>query len=351
MKHTTQPTMKDVAREAGVALGTVSRVFNGFPVGEEYRQRVEDAAYRLGYQVNNYARALKTNHTNSVALIMPSLRHPFFASLADELSACLAQRGYYSLLMITNFDPEAEKKSFALVRQNKVDGVIALSYTPDLEAVDGLPVVSIDRHFNNRTPCVSSDNFRGGQLAAEKLIELGCKNLLFIRIGPVIQGEADRRGPGFEDVCLRCGTAHNMLLVNDDETEAPIYQYLEEHLHEGQFEYDGIFCNTDGLARRVYAFLKNHHVRIPEDVQLIGYDGIADFSSGNYVCSTIVQPVSLMARSAVDLLLSEDGRRGGITHRLPVSYAPGGTTRESVASKVQTGTYNPFYSGRISERN
>ena len=76
-KNTT-PTMKDVAKEAGVSLGTVSRVFNNLPVGESYRKKVEAAAEKLHYQINNYARGLKTNETLSIALLIPSLRHPFF---------------------------------------------------------------------------------------------------------------------------------------------------------------------------------------------------------------------------------------------------------------------------------
>jgi DNA-binding LacI/PurR family transcriptional regulator len=119
--------MKDVAREAGVALGTVSRVFNGFPVGDEYRERVEAAAEKLNYRVNNYARGLKTNKTFCVGLLMPSMRHPFFAALIDELTASLMRHGYLTHVMITNFDPDAEQKSFTLVEQNKVDGIIALT--------------------------------------------------------------------------------------------------------------------------------------------------------------------------------------------------------------------------------
>ncbi|MBQ3462271.1 MAG: LacI family DNA-binding transcriptional regulator, partial [Clostridia bacterium] len=81
--------MKDVAQAAGVSLGTVSKVMNGIPVGDSYRRRVTEAAERLGYQVNNYARGLKTNKTYSVALILPSIRHPYFAALADEVTAVL----------------------------------------------------------------------------------------------------------------------------------------------------------------------------------------------------------------------------------------------------------------------
>lgn len=342
MSRSSQPTMKDVAREAGVALGTVSRVFNGFPVGDEYRERVEAAAEKLNYRVNNYARGLKTNKTFCVGLLMPSMRHPFFAALIDELTASLMRHGYLTHVMITNFDPDAEQKSFTLVEQNKVDGIIALTYRPALEVDPAVPIVTIDRHIGSQIPCVSSDNFRGGQMAAEKLLELGCRRLLFLRIGPETQSEADRRGPGFEDVCRRTGTEYESLLVNDEETEAPIYHFLMDHLHAGCFDFDGIFCNTDGLARRVSTYLEKNGIRIPDDVQIIGYDGIIDFATGCYVCSSIVQPLRQMAETAVDLLLTSETASGGKTYRLPVAYVPGGTTRDGPASVGDSSVYNPF---------
>ena len=95
------PTMKDVAQEAGVALGTVSKVFNGLPVGEEYRARVEDAAKRLGYQVNQYARGLRSGKTFTVALIVPGLDHPFFSALAQQICMALAQRDHRMLVYVT----------------------------------------------------------------------------------------------------------------------------------------------------------------------------------------------------------------------------------------------------------
>ena len=99
--------MKDVAREAGVALGTVSKVFNDIPVGEDYRKRVEEAARRLGYQVNSYARGLKTNKTYSAALILPDITPPFFSCLAQAVCQALAARQYKTILSLTSFDPEA----------------------------------------------------------------------------------------------------------------------------------------------------------------------------------------------------------------------------------------------------
>ena len=326
MQSGNAPTMKDVAREAGVSLGTVSKVINDIPVGEPYRKKVEAAAKKLGYQVNNYARGLKTNKTYCIALVMPSLRHPFFAMLTDELTSCVMRYGYRSLLMITNYDSTAEKHCFMLAQQNKIDGIIALSYSPNLEVDDSVPVVTIDRHFSAGIPCVSSDNFRGGELAAQKLMELGCKNLLFFRIGPDIYGEVEKRGPGFESACRMAKVPYQSLFLSDDDTEAPFFQFLEDHIQDGKLEFDGIFCNSDGLAVRVCEFLRKQGIRIPEDVQIVGYDGIIDFATRRYICSTIVQPVAEMAETAVRFLLNGDNAPANIS--LPVRFASGGTTRE-----------------------
>lgn len=119
------PTMKDVAREAGVSLGTVSKVINGIPVGESYRRKVEKAAKKLGYQVNHYARGLKTNESYCIAFIAPSTTNPFFAALAQEICKALSQRGYRMMLFITGFDPKAEQFCIQMIHQNKLDGAIA----------------------------------------------------------------------------------------------------------------------------------------------------------------------------------------------------------------------------------
>lgn len=322
------PTMKDVARVAGVSLGTVSKVINGIPVGESYRRRVESAAQSLGYTVNNYARGLKTNRTYCVALVLPSMRHPFFAALADEVTACLTRRGYRCVLMITNFDPETERKSFVMVRQNKADGVIALTYSPDLEVDQTLPVVTIDRRLSQRLPCVSSDNYDGGRIAAAKLLELGCRHPLVFQIGADIPGEPHRRGAGFMDECARQGVPCSSVFLRESETEAAFYRYLDDHTVDGQAAFDGVFCSSDGLAVRVRRHLASRGVHVPEDVQIIGYDGIVNYATGSFDCSTIVQPVGEMARMAVELLLDGTAHDAGQNICLPVRYASCGTTKD-----------------------
>ena len=322
------PTMKDVAREAGVALGTVSKVFNDIPVGEDYRKRVEDAARRLGYQVNSYARGLKTNKTCTAALILPDITTPFFSALAQAVCQALAARRYKTVLALTAFDPEAEQRCIQMVQQNKVDGIIGLTYTPDLKVDPDLPYVSIDRYFSPAVPCVASDNFAGGQLAAEKLLELGCTRPLFLRVGSAVPGESDKRGDGFESVFRQRGMNCAALRLTDEEGEGPIGEFLAAHMDKGRLDFDGIFCVTDALAVRVRSMLGTLGVRAPEDVQLIGFDGVPRFAEGGFYCSTIVQPVQRLAETSVDLLLREDRSNLPSLVCLPVSYAPGGTTRE-----------------------
>ena len=321
------PTMKDVAQEAGVALGTVSKVFNGLPVGESYRLKVEDAAKKLGYQVNQYARGLRAGKTFNVAVILPGVNHPFFAALAQHICNALIQRDHRMLLYVTAYHPDAERDCLNMVRQNKVDGVIGLTYN-SLELDGELPYVSIDRCLSSDIPCVSADNYGGGRLAAEKLIELGCRHLAFFRVGSDKLSEPDKRGDGFEMACRSRQIPYETLRLNDDADMACFRQFLREHMADGKLDIDGIFCNTDLLAWRTGKILAELGLRVPEDVQIIGFDGIQKFGAEGWYCSTIVQPVQRMAETAVDLLLSKDRSNIPALVCLPVTYAPGGTTRE-----------------------
>ena len=327
-KGSSAPTMKDVAREAGVALGTVSKVFNGLPVGESYRLKVEAAAKKLGYQVNNYARGLKTNKTFMAALIVPGITDPFFAALAQEVSQALTRRGYRMLLFTTGFNPDAEQDCIRMVQQNKVDGIIGLTYNPDLELDENLPFVTIDRYFNATVPCVSSDNFGGGQLAAEKLVELGCRRLAFLRIGSTVPSEVDKRGDGFESYCRAKGIPFESLRLSDEEGLEPFTAFLQAHIVDGRLAFDGLFCNTDRLARKIQNALTALGIRVPEDVQIIGFDGIREFGDEALYCSTIAQPIRKLAETSVDILLNEDRSSLPAMVCLPVTYLPGGTTRE-----------------------
>lgn len=137
------PTMKDVAREAGVALGTVSKVFNGIPVGESYRVRVEEAANRLGYQVNSYARGLRTSQSRMAALLLPDIADPLRAAFAEQLCKALALRDYRMILALTHDDPVEELRNIRLLERHSVDGIIGISCAPETVGGDRVPFVRV----------------------------------------------------------------------------------------------------------------------------------------------------------------------------------------------------------------
>lgn len=325
------PTMKDVAREAGVALGTVSKVVNGIPVGESYRLRVEDAIKKLNYQVNSYAQGLKANKTYTVALLIPNTEDPFFASLVYHINLALLRRKYRMLLCSTDYDSDQEQEYVTMALKNKVDGIIGLTYNPNLQIEENTPFVAIDRSMGSKIPCVASDNFAGGQMAAEKLADLGCTNVAFLRIGSSLDNEPNKRKAGFENGCLSRGLSYEMKILNDGDSFEEFEDFLSGHIHNGKLSFDGIFCVTDRLAYLIIKTLCKLNLRVPEDVQVIGFDGIRPFQGTDYICSTIIQPIPEIAEMCVNLLLQENMSSKPPLVCLPVTYAYGGTTRESDA--------------------
>lgn len=320
------PTMKDVAREAGVALGTVSKVVNGLPVGESYRVRVMEAIEKLNYHVNSYAKGLKSGKTMTVAVMVPNLISPFFAKLVNCINNALAERNYRMFLYGTDYDPEQEQEYVRMAEHQKVDGIICLSYNPKLRVSEGVPLVSIDRYFGAKIPCVSSDNYGGGWLAAEKLVENGCKQLALLRIGSPLPHEPSKRREGFLAACESLGVPVAQKILEDGAPYSDFEDFLRAHFHEGRLDFDGIFCVTDSLAHQIIGSLTRMGLRTPEDVQVIGFDGCRHFGDLELTCSTIVQPIEAIAETCVDLVLQENAEKKPSLVCLPVSYEYGGTT-------------------------
>lgn len=325
--------MKDVARVAGVALGTVSKVINGQHVGEAYKSKVDRAIDELGYKMNVYARGLKVSKSNAIALIIPDILTPFFASFAHHIEFALYKQGYKLMLCCSNGETAKEAEYLNLVQMNKVDGIIALTYG-DIEKYIScdIPLVTFDRQFtNNTSPRVSSDNFLGGVMAAEKFFELGCSAPAFIRVHSTFPGEADKRKDGFLFACEKHGIKPVIVDITDESTpESAVMKLIEEHrISDGSFQFDCIFCNTDFLAFTAKTLLSGVGCRIPEDVQIIGFDGIRHFNSSDaplYV-SSIVQPTQLIAEKCVELVLTEDQSTVPTLTLLPVKFEYGGTTK------------------------
>ncbi len=327
-KQNSAPTMKDVAREAGVALGTVSKVINGIPVGESYRLKVEAAIEKLNYRINSYAKGLKSNKTYNIAVMVPNLINPFFCKLVNCINRSLSQRGYRMMLCATDYDPEQEQAYVIMAEQQKVDGIICLSYNPKLQVSEGVPLISIDRYFGAQIPCVACDNYGGGALAVQKLAENGCKNLAFLRVGSKLTNEPNKRKDGFINACENLDIPYTLKIIDDGVPFTAFWDFLREHLHDGKLDFDGVFCVTDSLAHQTCNALRDMGLRVPEDVQIIGFDGIRQFGDMEYTCSTIVQPVEEMAQVCVDMVLEKEDAKAPSLVCLPVTYAYGGTTKQ-----------------------
>lgn len=273
---------------------------------------------------------LLTMITYTVALLLPNTQDPYFASIAHHINMALSRQKYRMLLCSTDFDSNLEQEYINMAQLNKVDGIIGLTYNPNLIIEEGTPFVAIDRSMGPRFPCVASDNFAGGQLAAEKLADLGCKNVAFLRIGSSLNSETNKRRSGFENGCLSKGLSYEMKILNDGEPFSLFETFLAEHIRNGRLSFDGIFCVTDRLAWLIIRTLGKLGIRVPEDVQVIGFDGIRYFGNEDYICSTIVQPVQEIAEMCVELLTRESLSAKPPLVCLPVTYAYGRTTRDAL---------------------
>ena len=332
MNKKNAPTMKDVAREAGVALGTVSKVINGLPVGDAYKEKVEAAIKALDYEVNTYARGLKTQKSNLIALIIPNTTNPFFAAFTDHIEGALYKRGLKLLLCCADGIPEKEVSCLSMATQNKVDGVIALTYS-DIGKYIGkdLPIVVFDRFFENHViPRVASDNYAGACLAIEKLLEFGCRHPVYVRFHSVFPGESDKRKDGYLYACSKHGLEPDYLdMLDNEDLSVQMKDFLYKHKKaDNTLTFDGVFAHTDYHGYMFANLLRQEGYRVPEDVQIIGFDGIHKFGNEDdeLFVSSICQPVRQLAEKCVEILLAEDRSALPSLTLLPVKYQYGGNT-------------------------
>ena len=197
-------TIKDVSKETGLSVGTVSRILNnrGY-ISEASRKKVNDAMTKLNYQPNELARSLSKKSSSVIGVIVPQLQNPYFA----ELTGCLIDSALgfkHQILMFTS-DGKEEKEAEIIeeCRKNRVAGIILCSgcYAVSKFSDLGCPLVTIERSLETGTSAIECDNFMGGKLAAEHLISKGCKNLLHLS---GVEGNimpADKRALGFIEAC------------------------------------------------------------------------------------------------------------------------------------------------------
>ena len=327
MKPTKSITMKDVAKLAGVSVGTVSRVINQEQgIKEITLKKVQKAIDELGYIPDVYARGMKKNKTETIALIVPSVWHPFFGEFAFHVEVQLSKKGY-KLLLCNISGPKRELDYITMLQQNKVDGIIAITYSPIEDYLSSnIPFVSIDRTYEDKAiACVSSDNQKGAELAAQVLISKGGTHFGFIGGHNKTINETKKRRLFFEKTILEAGLPCEVL-----DLEEPYDNFLEEvevFLRKHP-EIDALFTINDFTAIDAISILEKLGKKVPEDVQVVGYDGIRQAEERTQYLSTIRQPIEEMATEAVQCLLDIlDKKDRPLQITLPISYLEGKTTK------------------------
>lgn len=319
-------TMKDVAKLAGVGVGTVSRVINkNESVKESTRLKVEKAIKELNYTPNEIARTLKISQSKTIALILPTIWHPFFSELAYYTEENVSKRGFKMILCNSSSKKEKEIEYLDMLKQNKVDGIIAITYNDiDRYVSSNLPIVSIDRHFSEGVAYVTSDNYNGGKLAVNKLIENGCKKIAFMGTHNERNTDVDNRRKGFEEESISKNIEYK--IFDEIETGQDLEDKMEKFLREN-INIDGIFTINDFFGLRVIKILEKLNKKIPKDIKFIGYDGVKMSYEQDFIMSTIRQPVEQMAKEAVEMLFKMiEGDYTSKKVKLPVYYIKGDTT-------------------------
>ena len=294
------PTIKDVAKKANVSVATVSRVINntGY-VNEETRKLVVQAIKELEYIPNELARSLFKKQSKIIGLIVPHLSTYFFTELIEALEEALSQRDFKLMIFNAKDDPEKERKYMQVFNQYNIDGIVLVAHTEQYKDYLDLriPIITIDHILNDAIPSITSDNVMGGRLAAQKLIDTGCKKVLYLR-GPSFLMTVKNRNKGFTDTLNNSGIElHSIDLAFKDPDQLEIDQFIHSHP-----DADGIFCSSDVLA--LYAIKSIHRLnkRIPEDVQVIGFDDIELANLISPSLTTIHQPIDQLAIEATKTL-------------------------------------------------
>lgn len=276
------PTMSDVARAAGVSVMTVSNVLTGRKrVAEDTRRRVLAAVDELGYELNLTARHLRAGRTNTIALVVPRFDHPYFGELAARLARRLEPTGRHLVVEQSGASREGELEALSLARLHLYDGVLlsVVGMTPDdvRRLRTTVPVVLLGEQHDmpDRFDQVRMDNVEGARLATAHLLKSGSRRVAAVGGSMTGRGMTYVRTVGWrrahEEVGLPVDDA--LVLPAGQSDPADGRDAVRRLVRDGT-SFDGVFAFTDTLATGVLAGLAEAGLRVPQDVQVVGFDNL-----------------------------------------------------------------------------
>ena len=327
MEANHRPKLEDVAAAAGVSKTTVSRVLNhrGY-LSEKTIAKVQKAMQELDYRPNIIARQLYKQRTDLVGMIFPTVDNPFFSQLEAEMERQLYRNGYKVLIGNSQNDPAKEENYLQQLLTHQVDGLIVGTQNRGLIGYQhaNLPVVAIDQVVGKNIPVVSSDNYQGGLLATQRLLDDRCRHIIHTN-GPLgLDTPTQKRREAYEHLMTKNNlpaiTYHLDFNISTIDKERVFRRIFEEHP-----EVDGIFAANDTDASTIINLASEYGKRIPEDLKIVGYDGSNVTRLLLPGLTTIQQPIDEMADLAVQLLQARINGQNVKSVVLPVTIWNGKT--------------------------
>ncbi len=302
-------TIKDIARECGVNVSTVSRSLSGsYGVREQTRQQVLEAAKRMNYRPNRVARAMATGKSQTLALVISDVRNPFFAELARGAEDAAYAAGFDLILCNSDLDAGKQMQYIRSLIGKRVDGIVMNSVTPlsRSERAElggyGVPIVVLNRVAGlEGFSSVAADNVAGGRMAGEYLIGMGHRQIGHLT-GRKLQGNLNDRTLGFLEAVEAAGAVEVELLRGQHSMEGG---YELTHVLMGRpMNITAIFAANDAMAFGAIRALMELGKQVPREISLIGFDNVELGAIVHPPLTTIQQPKYEMGKAAVEILLS-----------------------------------------------
>jgi LacI family transcriptional regulator len=331
-----QVTIVDVAKEAGVSLTTTSRAINNEAhVRPEKRERVLRAMARLGYTVNLQARSLRGGRSHMIGLVVRDVGTGYAGEIVRGIDLELAESKYDMMLYTTHRRKTQESTYVTMLSRGMADGLLLILPRHPEEYLKVLrqrhfPYVLIDHQgIDNRGPAVGATNWQGAFDATKYLVELGHRRIGFIT-GAMDLGCAVERLAGYQAALKQFGIPDDPALVHKGDF-FQISGYATAHeLLSLSAPPTAIFASNDVMAFGVMEAVRDHHLRIPEDISIIGFDDVPQATQVHPPLTTVRQPLEQMGHAAARLLLEiiQDHDRPPQRIELPTELAIRATTQK-----------------------
>ncbi|MDO5416197.1 MAG: LacI family DNA-binding transcriptional regulator [Lachnospiraceae bacterium] len=321
-------SIREVAKRAGVAACTVSRVLNGTAsVAPETRMRIEQAMKELDYVPNELARGMFRQKAGIIAMLVPSIKHPFFSSLADCIERRLYERGWKLMLCSTGDDVEREQEYLNFFRSNLVDGVILAVNNLDAEVYEAFqkPLIMLDRYVAPEIPLVVSDHRMGGRLAAEEFMRNRCRYVIHLcSEGPADEIISYESHIELENILNRHQIFCRKVEIKWNSFDFQEYRKLAKLILQSYPEIDGVMA-ADMPASAFLSAALELGKKVPEGFCVVGYDGTYISNFNPIPMTTIIQPIEAIAECVVEMMteLTEKRPLKQRYVRLPVELRKG----------------------------